>query len=66
MANVGHTSNTVFLGDRGSHVKIIYMFSEPLQVIKSTDLRVGAKGFGISFSSAVDVDDNNVADLAIG
>lgn len=41
--------------------------SEPLQVILAANINSRLRGFGISFSSAkVDLDSNNLSDLAVG
>ena len=42
------------------------LFSGPGQVIKASDINPRLRGFGISFSSLVDLDGNGVRDFAVG
>ena len=46
--------------------KLLQKYSSPSQVIKASALNPSLKGFGISFSHPVDIDDNECSDIAVG
>jgi hypothetical protein len=57
----------MFLNDELSFMISFDLISEPLQVILAANINSRLRGFGISFSSAkVDLDSNNLSDLAVG